>query len=638
MRRVYRFAAVLAVLMAATAIGPVAPAGSAGFIEMASVDGDGQPLHKVVGSSTSDDGRFIAFIANADGQRNIVLRDRAAGTTIDVWPSFAFAPKVSGDGSTVVFEAGFDRVMAYDVATQTTSQVNLGPANELPLAGSTSRVGGVSDDGRFVVFRYTASNGVNGVFLRDRVANTTEQVSNLNVTLAPTNYGPGPVSNDGNTVAFTAEASVPGNQFRTRQVFYWQRNGTQGGIASVNSANVASNRDNVLDDMTPDGRFIVFDTTAVLAPEDPNTSQRDVYVRDLVAGTTSFVAANFGDDDPRTGSNDSAAVSDDGMKVAFITTAHIAGKWTDATDVVLADRQAGTVELVSIDRNGVPAGASFTPDLSGNARFVSFVSYSRTLVAPFDTSSCVEFEEDEDTGQNIAEYTQCTNAYAVDRAATGAFLPSTGGTVSTASGDVSVQVPNLGTPSTVTIAPVTEPQSVPNGYEILGQQWQIEAPTATWDNPLRLTFVVDASFGVPVSDIAVIRDGVPMVDCIGSTTALPDGSPCVTSRTTNIDGDAVLVVLTPHASVWTLAQIPPPADPEVTFASLCEDTQAAVGQRGIAQSLCAKLAAASASRDRGDGPSADNQLAAYRSEVAAQAGKSLTAAQADDLVGQSTLL
>lgn len=621
------FAGVVAAAIVVMAVA----AGGLGVISMASVDGGGQPLHKVGDVSVSDNGRYVAFIANQDGQRNLVLRDRAAGTSIDVWPSGAAFPRLSGDGSTIVFVAG-EVVLAYDVATAATSTVNIGPAGETPGPGSTSFPGGVSDDGRYVVFSHrNLSFGVDGVFLRDRAAQTTTQVSNLNITLSPSSYGPGPVSDDGNTVVFTADATVAGA--RNRQVFYWQRSGVQGGIASVTAANGAGPRDSVAYDMTPDGRYIAFGTSAAMTADDPNSSEWDVYVRDLLAGATSYAGANFGDGDPRIGSNDEASISDDGMKIAFRTTAHIAGKWTNSQDVVLANRATNTVELLSVNRDGNPAGDSFQPSLSGDARYVAFISYARDLVAPFSTSECVEMEEDEDTGRDVLVYTECRNAYVLDRAATGAFLPATGGTVT--NGTTTVQVPSLGAPSTVTITPVSSPQPVPDGYQILGQQLLIEGPVATWDNPLRLTFVVA---GVAPSDVAVIRDGVPMVDCIGSPTALADGSPCITSRTTNGAGEAVIVALTPHLSVWTVAKAPPPTTPTVTFASLCEATQAAAGQKGIAQSLCAKLAAASAARGRGDGPAAAKQLDAYRAELAAQSGKALTAAQVTSLTDKSRLL
>ncbi|MBW3668982.1 MAG: hypothetical protein KY443_07180, partial [Actinobacteria bacterium] len=69
-----------------------------------------------------------------------------------------------------------------------------------------------------------------------------------------------------------------------------------------------------------------------------------------------------------------------------------------------------------------------------------------------------------------------------------------------------------------------------------------------------------------------------------------------------------------------------------------EATQAAVSSKGIARSLCAKLAAASASAERGDGPSTARQLEAYRNELSAQSGKWVSAEQAAELIEQSRLL
>ena len=65
--------------------------------------------------------------------------------------------------------------------------------------------------------------------------------------------------------------------------------------------------------------------------------------------------------------------------------------------------------------------------------------------------------------------------------------------------------------------------------------------------------------------------------------------------------------------------------------SLCALVHAFVNNRGIANSLCVKLDAASEAAARGQSKTAQNNLRAFVQEVAAQSGKALT-------VGQSTLL
>ena len=69
----------------------------------------------------------------------------------------------------------------------------------------------------------------------------------------------------------------------------------------------------------------------------------------------------------------------------------------------------------------------------------------------------------------------------------------------------------------------------------------------------------------------------------------------------------------------------------VDATSLCALVHAFVNNSGIANSLCVKLNAASAAAARGQLKTAQNNLRAFVSEVAAQSGKALT-------VSQSTLL
>jgi hypothetical protein len=145
-------------------------------------------------------------------------------------------------------------------------------------------------------------------------------------------------------------------------------------------------------------------------------------------------------------------------------------------------------------------------------------------------------------------------------------LPATGGSISTDTGagataDAPVQTA-LTSPvgGAVTIdASGTVTTTAPSTYDLLGQQVQIEAPAASVTQPLILTFTVDASkLGlqpdgsfIDASNLTVFRNGVPISnDCDPGSPgqAVPD--PCVLSRATNGDGDAVISVLSSHASTW----------------------------------------------------------------------------------------
>lgn len=76
----------------------------------------------------------------------------------------------------------------------------------------------------------------------------------------------------------------------------------------------------------------------------------------------------------------------------------------------------------------------------------------------------------------------------------------------------------------------------------------------------------------------------------------------------------------------------------VTHESLCTLTKRFVTKEGVANSLCAKLRAASASAARGNTLAGGNQLSAYVNEISAQRGKSVSEAHADVLANLAASL
>lgn len=108
-------------------------------------------------------------------------------------------------------------VVRIDRATATASLVNLTASGTLPN-GTLSRVGGISGDGRYVVFSSNASGLVAGdagsssfaVYVRDLTAGTTQRID-LTPGGGPGNGGAGSerptISEDGRWVAFASSAS-----------------------------------------------------------------------------------------------------------------------------------------------------------------------------------------------------------------------------------------------------------------------------------------------------------------------------------------------------------------------------------------------------------------------------------------------
>jgi hypothetical protein len=146
--------------------------------------------------------------------------------------------------------------------------------------------------------------------------------------------------------------------------------------------------------MTPDGRYVAFESTATdLVPGDTNNLQ-DIFVRDRVTGTTQRVSVKSDGsqitsaDLAGTTSTYAAAslpeISADGRFVTFSTSASLVASDTDnSDDVYLVDRATGAIELISVSMTG---GGSGTPSrirssISGDGRYVVFATKSTNLVS-----------------------------------------------------------------------------------------------------------------------------------------------------------------------------------------------------------------------------------------------------------------
>ena len=160
----------------------------------------------------------------------------------------------------------------------------------------------MSPDGRFVVFSSSASdlvtndNGFFGldVFIRDRESNTTTLVSeNLSGTGGGNGHSSyGMASTNGRYVVFESVASdlVANDTNDLSDIFVrdlWTETTT---LVSVSTNGYSGNGISSDAVMTPDGRYVAFDSLVNnLTAEDGNVLG-DVFVRDLVAGTTALVS------------------------------------------------------------------------------------------------------------------------------------------------------------------------------------------------------------------------------------------------------------------------------------------------------------------------------------------------------------
>jgi Tol biopolymer transport system component len=186
------------------------------------------------------------------------------------------------------------------------------------------------------------------------------------------------VSHDGRFVAFGTWASniVPGDANGLIDTVLLDRQ--TGGIelVSVSSLGVQANGHSTVPKVSADGRIVAFLSTATnLDVRDVDTVQ-DVYVHDRNQSTTTLVSERLGTGPSQQGCY-GISISADGRYVAFdcIDDNVVPGDNNFKPDVFVRDLLTQTTELVSVGPQGQQGDReSFWPSISGDGRFVSFIS------------------------------------------------------------------------------------------------------------------------------------------------------------------------------------------------------------------------------------------------------------------------
>ena len=133
--------------------------------------------------------------------------------------------------------------------------------------------------------------------------------------------------------------------------------------------------------ISPDGRFVAFQSEATNLVGGDTNGLRDIFVRDRQTGTTTRVSVSSA------GAQANAAsfrpsISADGRWVAFESNASnlVAGDTNGSSDVFLHDRDAGTTTRRSVASGGAQSdNDSYSPSLSADGRWLAFTSRATTL-------------------------------------------------------------------------------------------------------------------------------------------------------------------------------------------------------------------------------------------------------------------
>lgn len=352
------------------------------------------------------DDRFVS--------REVVTTTPAIPATAELPPGLARGVALSADGRIVALTlraaaSGADRaaVYRYDRATGTLAQVAQAQDGGIGIPA-------LSADGQVIAFYAWATtltpgdtNAVQDAFVYDQAAGRLQRVSvssagaqaddrtgDAGATARPA------LSADGTLVAFHSRAGnlAAGDGNGLSDIFVHNRASGATTLISLGPEGEPANGDSAAPAISGDGRRIVFESRATnldpeLAPNlvaESGSMQIYLYDRDTERTRLLSRAATGAPGDsapnnsvPGNGDSRAAAISGDGQWVAFVSGATnlVPGDTNGVADIFLHDLATGSTIRVSLSSAGTQANrASDLPTLSGDGRYVAFVSAATNLV------------------------------------------------------------------------------------------------------------------------------------------------------------------------------------------------------------------------------------------------------------------
>lgn len=256
---------------------------------------------------------------------------------------------------------------------------------------------GISSDGRFVVFASFAANLLSvpdtnsalDIFIHDRQTGNTTLISAApDGTLANgPSYAPR-ITPDGRFIVFFSTASnlVTGDSNNKNDVFVHDRQTGLTSRVSISSTGVQSDGDSYYCSISDDGRHIVFGSNATNLDavfSDTNGLQ-DIFIHDRQDATTTLISKNT---DNIIGNDRSVypVISGNGQFAVFYSKATNFVSNSDVNgsyDIFIRDLQTGSIRLVSITPDGMAGNYYSTiPAISTDGQTVVFRSDASDLVA-----------------------------------------------------------------------------------------------------------------------------------------------------------------------------------------------------------------------------------------------------------------
>ncbi len=324
--------------------------------------------------SISADGRYVAFASRA---RNLV-------------------PGTEGHGL---------QIYVRDLVARTTTLVSRVSGVDGVAADSGATNPTISADGRYVAFSSGAENlssedvTYGDVFVRDLATGTTTLVSRASglTGAAADEYSSDPaISADGRHVTFVSQANNLSAEDTDASSDVFVRDLDTGVTELISRASGpagAAGTDNSYEpSISGDGRYVAFYSRAPLGTDDfdEQSFPGDIFVRDRATATTILVSrASGAAGKPSDVESQEAAISADGLHVAFESDAKLTGQRGYGPNVFVRDIATGTTKLVTVGEKLMAGYSKRDPSISADGRYVAFETGGNGLTA-VDTANRVD--------------------------------------------------------------------------------------------------------------------------------------------------------------------------------------------------------------------------------------------------------
>ena len=355
------------------------------------------------------------------------------------------------------------------------------------------------------------------------------------------------LSVNGRYVAFSSSADnlASGDTNNVPDIFVHDRQTATTTRVSVATGSIQGNRGSYSQALSGDGRFVAFGSFAYNLVSGDTNNAPDIFVHDRQTGKTTRVSVATDGTQANVWGSHAPALNADGRYVAFASSANnlVSGDTNNVADIFVHDRETGTTARVSVASDGPPANAwSEKPVLSGDGRYIAFISDANNLVSG-DTNEVPDiFVHDRETGTTTrvsvaADGTQANRAsYYLAIGADGRYIAFSSDADNLVSGDTN-EAPDIfihdrqtGTTTRLSIANDGTEGNDGSGHPTLSGDGRYVAFTSPADNltevdpngSLSDVFVHDRETGT-TRRVSVASDGSAANDQSESPTLSADG-------------------------------------------------------------------------------------------------------------------